>query len=269
MKKLALCVGINDYPGADSDLYGCVNDARDWCALLESLGFGVECLVDQDATRDGVLLAMDRLFSRRGYHVMTYSGHGSYVPDENGDEPDGVDECLCPQDIVENGPIVDDEINSMLLAYAGRGPCIMVSDSCHSGTVSRAAFGARFDHGDSPAGRPRFLAPGVFGGGRMVSRLTKALGRPDRKASTKVLDGGLLLMAGCQDYEYSYDANIAGKPNGAFTYWALKTLRKLGDGATFNDWFRAIRRKLPCAQYPQTPNLVGPRSARRDRIFIA
>ena len=30
MTKKALCIGINDYPGTDSDLQGCVNDATDW-----------------------------------------------------------------------------------------------------------------------------------------------------------------------------------------------------------------------------------------------
>ncbi|MDH5616880.1 MAG: caspase family protein, partial [Acidimicrobiia bacterium] len=34
MKKKALCVGINDYPIAGSDLRGCVNDATGWAALL-------------------------------------------------------------------------------------------------------------------------------------------------------------------------------------------------------------------------------------------
>ena len=35
-KKLALCIGINDYPGTDSDLSGCVNDANDWAANLDA-----------------------------------------------------------------------------------------------------------------------------------------------------------------------------------------------------------------------------------------
>ena len=34
MAKYALCIGINDYPGTDSDLSGCVNDANDWAAAL-------------------------------------------------------------------------------------------------------------------------------------------------------------------------------------------------------------------------------------------
>jgi hypothetical protein len=29
MAKKVLCIGINDYPGTDSDLSGCVNDAND------------------------------------------------------------------------------------------------------------------------------------------------------------------------------------------------------------------------------------------------
>ena len=30
MSKKALCIGINDYPGTQNDLSGCVNDANDW-----------------------------------------------------------------------------------------------------------------------------------------------------------------------------------------------------------------------------------------------
>jgi hypothetical protein len=51
MAKRALCVGINDYPGADMDLNGCVNDAMDWQSLLESRGYQVTRLLDSEATR--------------------------------------------------------------------------------------------------------------------------------------------------------------------------------------------------------------------------
>jgi hypothetical protein len=67
--------------------------------------------------------------------VVQYSGHGSFVPDRDGDERDAVDECLCPWDVASQGPIVDDE----LAAIYGDRPrgvrLLMVSDSCHSGTV--------------------------------------------------------------------------------------------------------------------------------------
>ena len=32
MANRALCVGINNYPGTNMDLAGCVNDANDWQA---------------------------------------------------------------------------------------------------------------------------------------------------------------------------------------------------------------------------------------------
>ena len=38
MRK-AVCVGINNYPGIFNDLKGCVNDAKDWSAWLQELGF--------------------------------------------------------------------------------------------------------------------------------------------------------------------------------------------------------------------------------------
>ena len=50
MSKLALCIGINDYPGTDSDLSGCLNDAQDWTAALSARGFKVTRLIDREAT---------------------------------------------------------------------------------------------------------------------------------------------------------------------------------------------------------------------------
>ena len=55
MRKRALCVGINDYPGSNMDLAGCINDAKDWQALLEGRGYAVQRLHDAEATRAGVV----------------------------------------------------------------------------------------------------------------------------------------------------------------------------------------------------------------------
>jgi hypothetical protein len=72
-------------------------------------------------------------------------------------------------------------------------------------------------------------------------------------------------MSGCQDAEYSYDANYGGRGNGAFTYTALNTLQALKPGATYTDWFRAIRKALPSREYPQSPNILG--SYQSAKIF--
>ena len=52
--------------------------------------------------------------------VITYSGHGTFVPDTSGDEPDGRDEGLCPYDIGQGQVLLDDDIHG-LFAGARRG----------------------------------------------------------------------------------------------------------------------------------------------------
>ncbi|NTW44452.1 MAG: caspase family protein [Anaerolineaceae bacterium] len=113
MTKKALCIGINDYPGTDSDLEGCVNDSNDWASVLEKRGFSVQKMLNNAATGKAMRKAIKSLVTGAGKGdsiIIQYSGHGSFVPDEDGDEPDGTDECLCPYDIGTKGPITDDEL---------------------------------------------------------------------------------------------------------------------------------------------------------------
>ena len=58
MAKLALCIGINNYPGTGMDLAGCVNDANDWAALLASRGFQVDTLLDAQMMADMIAYLM-------------------------------------------------------------------------------------------------------------------------------------------------------------------------------------------------------------------
>jgi metacaspase-1 len=260
MAKEALCIGINDYPGTDNDLAGCDNDARDWAAALEARGFKVRMLLDRAATghrmREEIAAVVGR--ARKGdLVVIQYSGHGSLVPDTNGDEPDGADECLCPWDIASQGPIVDDELFALYGARREGVRLFMVSDSCHSGTVTRFVpirTPPVLPGSAAPRRTVRFLPPAAFLGRRFVERLRRlvrhrAKGDPGRHAA--------LLLAACQDNEYSYDAWFRGRPNGAFTYVALAALRRLPGPATYRQWFERIRQALPSRQYPQSPNLFG------------
>ena len=63
MSKKALCIGINDYPGTQNDLSGCVNDANDWAATLAARGFTVTKLLDAQATKAAMVAAMSGLIS--------------------------------------------------------------------------------------------------------------------------------------------------------------------------------------------------------------
>jgi hypothetical protein len=270
MAKLALCIGINDYPGTGSDLAGCVNDANDWAAAFAKRGFSVEKLFDRKATGDGIRRAIAKVITqaKSGDSVLIqFSGHGSFVPDTDGDEPDGTDECICPYDIGTRGPITDDTLFDIFSARAPGVRLAMLSDSCHSGTVARFApivTPPTMPGRGAPRRIVRFLPPAVFLSQRAASKLglTRALRRsspPGRYAA--------LLMSGCQDTEYSYDAWFQGRPNGAFTFVALRALTSLPARATYRDWYKAIRKMLPSQQYPQTPNLYGSTSMKRWKVL--
>ena len=279
MSQHALCIGINNYPGTHMDLAGCVNDANDWAAELAGRGFVVSKLLDRDATKAAMVAAMHQVIAgaKRGDTVViTFSGHGTYVPDLDGDEVDGLDEALCPHDVETAGEaLTDDELHALFSTRAAGVKLVLISDSCHSGTVSRAAVAQPED--DEGVPRPRFLPMGNWlpaerlprgASGRPLANVPGvAGGSPFGKVLLKA--SGDLLMSGCQEgpNNYSYDARFRGRSNGAFTYFALKVLHTLPANATYADWHAELGAYLPSASYPQAPQLVGSKTARNRRIF--
>jgi len=276
MAKNALCIGINNYPGTHMDLQGCVNDANDWALALGERGFKVAKLLDDQATKAAMVKAMNDLIgkaSKGDSLVITFSGHGTYQPDEDGDEADGLDEALCPYDLQTNGAaLIDDEIKSIFGARKAGVRIVLISDSCHSGTVTRAAKAEK----DADT-RPRFMPMGNWLPARLLPK-----DRAGKPATTMVAPSGTsplmsaysnklgdLLLSGCKEgpNNYSYDARIAGRFNGAFTYYALKALKGLKEGATYADWHKAVIKSLPSASYPQSPQIVGSPAARQGKVL--
>lgn len=269
--KTAICFGINDYPGTGSDLSGCVNDANDWRDALKARGFQVQTVLNKQATRQSILAAMKAEIQKAKSGdsiVFTYSGHGTFIPDADGDEADGTDECLVPHDIGTKGPITDDELFELFSGRARGVKLVFLSDSCHSGTVARFAPittpPTLSGGGTVPKRIVRFLPPAVFLSKSKINKLGTS--RALRRSSPPGRYGGLL-MSGCLDAEYSYDAWFNGRPNGAFTFVALRALKNLKQSATYRDWYKAIRTALPSQQYPQTPNLYGSTSMKKWKVF--
>lgn len=276
MANKALCIGINNYPGTHMDLQGCVNDAEDWASVLSARAYKTTTLLDDKATKAAMVDAMSKLIgsaAKGDSLIITYSGHGTYQPDENGDEADGLDEALCPYDLQTGGSaLTDDEIHALFATRKGGVRLLLISDSCHSGTVTRAAKAEK----DADT-RPRFMPMGNW---LPASKMPKNLaGKPAltmlAPSGSSPLLGALgrqlgdLLLAGCKEgpNNYSYDAKINGRYNGAFTYYALKTLKALKPEATYADWYKAMLKHLPSASYPQTPQLVGTSTARARKVL--
>jgi len=254
MPKYALCVGCN-YPGTGSELYGCVNDAEDWSTVLAERGYEVDTLFNEEATAAEILSKLAAMVSRCEYGdiaCFTFSGHGSWVPDESGDEPDGRDEVICPADIEQGIWISDDQLAEVFAERARGARVVMLADSCHSGTVSRLSTALR-PH--ERASKIRFLPPEVFYGRNSPEILdVRGIGsRPAKAAGSSAS----LLISGCKDTEYSYDAWFGDRANGAFTRAAIDALKEVHATASYAEWHRKIRTKLPSASYPQTPQLLA------------
>ncbi len=253
MKRLALCVGINDYPGTGSDLSGCVNDAWDWSSALQERGFVTQVVLDGRATREVVLGRLRTLVAALRYRdrfVFTYSGHGSWIP---GNEADGRDEVLVMSDLEY---IVDNELHEVFSKVPFGAQATIVSDSCHSGSVHRFLNPHRRD--DHPKA-PRFLAPEHILVGAELARARQVEQIPARGSSRP----GPVLLSGCDDHEFSYDAWFNGRANGALTWHALEALKK--DPRTMTEWHDQVRAWLPTDRYAQSPQLQGSRWQRRRR----
>ena len=141
----ALLIGIDEYQHV-SQLRGSKQDVEDMQQFIQSVwGYQsqqIRVLLDASATRRAILSAFDNWLikgSRPGDRVLFYySGHGYYVPDDNGDEGDGYDETLCPVETLDaHSMIRDDEINARLQRLKDRLVTVII-DACHSGTVTRS-----------------------------------------------------------------------------------------------------------------------------------
>lgn len=151
--RRALLVGIDDYRHV-SRLEGPVNDARAMASFaVRDLGFAprdVKLLLNEEATRDGILTAIEEWLvegTRPGDEVfLFFSGHGFQQPDTDGDEEDRLDETLVPVEAfvtagkVVKGMITDDEIAALLDRLSDRRVRVVI-DACHSGTSTRSVGG--------------------------------------------------------------------------------------------------------------------------------
>lgn len=251
---MALCVGLN-YPGTSAALSGCINDMRDWATVLEQRGYEVVTMAEPSKARLATALAVLILNARyRDRVVFTFSGHGTWLPDANGDEADGRDEALVCSDYARGGLLTDDELHELFGKARFGVHRLIISDSCHSGTVSRFVnIAAPRD----TAAKPRFLPPAAFL--EPDSPRYRAAVRVENSAVVSVPRQGTALLSGCSDFEYSFDARFNGRPNGALTRTAIDALAEGPARITLKEWHRRIRLRLPSTDYPQSPELTATR----------
>jgi hypothetical protein len=268
-RKFAVVVGVGDYRNygdeEGGDLPGSANDARNMRDVLTARwGFrpqDVHVLLDTAATRHAIrreLAEWVPSVAKAGdLVVFFYSGHGSQVFDRSGDEADGLDETICPTDVMRNSSrmdITDDSLGGWIRALPTRNVAVIL-DSCHSGTATRMAAPyarrkalnrAPGDLGDEPpAPHPAAPAPGT--------------GAPD--ANPDDLGGDVLEIAAAQSDQYAMDASFESrdgvKHGGAFSVPLVRYLWQVPAGTSYQEVYRLTRDAVRRSNFAQNPQLSG------------
>ena len=261
MKK-ALLVGINRYPDPRNELKGCVNDVRQMAETLKSLyGFPgdgkMRILTDARATTKAILDGLAWLTagaSPGDVLVFHYSGHGSQVPDRNGDETtDRLDEIICPYDLDWNHPLTDDDLAAACAGVPPGALLTVILDCCHSGTGLRDfARPCGILPSDAPD-RRRFLPHP-----ETPHPAPPRPCRPARRFGVSVTRTNAVLIAACRDDQTSADAWIDGGYHGAHTYHLCRALGNGTRGLTYRALVSVTGVTLSRAGFGQVPQLEGP-----------
>jgi hypothetical protein len=196
--RRALLFAINDYPGSENDLNGCINDINDLEKKLNKdfPGFNIIKYKDSEVTVDRFISTLSNAISvlKPGVTVL----------------------------------------------------CLM--DCCFSGSITR------FINSPEHPTKNRFID----------------LGLPPREVNNKILSqvnydkNNWIVISASKEDETSADAYIQGRYNGAFSYFAIKTLVP---GITYRQWFDKIRENLPSRNFSQTPTLEGPNNLLDKVVF--
>jgi hypothetical protein len=301
-KAMSLHIGLNSvdaghYGGWGGELCACEFDANDMSAIATKAGMKAKLLLSKQAKRDAVL---DGIRGAAGalkagdLFFLSYSGHGGQVADVTGDEPDKKDETWCLYD----GQLIDDELYFELGRFESGVRVLVVSDSCHSGTVTRAAMQPTSEPVtvSGQHWRSKMMPPGVAlrtyrehqamydklqedvakkagkeGEVDPDSMLSRVAVSPRLTALVKAFRPAVILISGCQDNQTSMD----GDHNGAFTEQLLQVwdngtyvhphnTKAVRNYATFHT---AIRARMPASQSPNLFTLGDVSAFLREKPF--
>jgi len=287
-RALSIHIGLNSvspahYEGWSGDLAACEFDAKDMAALAKTAGMKPKLLLTRNATRKKVLAAIRaaaKQLKSGDLLFLSFSGHGGQVPDVTGEEGDKLDETWCFFD----AQLIDDELYLELSRFKKGVRVLVLSDSCHSGTVTRARPVA----GSAAVRRSKMMPPAVASRTyashkAFYDHLQKAVEKSSKSAAAidpdaalahvtvsgrltdiaKVCKAAVLLISGCQDNQTSMD----GAQNGAFTEQLLQVWNGGAFTGNYTKFHAAIKASLPSSQSPNLFTLGSAASFAAQRPF--
>ncbi len=269
-RGMSLHIGLNSvngdaYGGWEGPLAACEFDANDMAALAKTKGMASTVLLTKKATRANTLGGMRKAakaLKSGDLFFLSYSGHGGQVPDANHDEPDKKDETWCLFD----GQLIDDELYFELSKFKAGVRILVLSDSCHSGSVTRELPPPPPPPGQRIKLMPDTVARRVYEEhkafyDKLQLDVAKAAGKPvvdpdaalalvGAAATATALVGtfnpAVILISGCQDNQTSMD----GDHNGAFTEQLLKVWNHGAFRGNHASLHARVRAAMPASQSP-------------------
>jgi len=229
----ALLIGIN-YVGTDNELYGCINDTSSINSLISSYNYQKICILtdntEKKPNRANILTEFKNLLSNSqsgDVLLFFYSGHGSYILDNNNNEKTGNDQLIVSCDL--NG-IIDDELKNIIQTNLKKDvTLIALFDCCFSGSV----LDLKYQYMDS-------LDKNDF---------------TENINETETI-GNVIMISGCSDVQTSNDATINNQNQGAMT-WAFLEAFKSEKNITWRNLLIKMRDLLQKSNFDQTPQLTS------------
>ncbi len=258
-KGYSLHIGINEvsaeyYGDIVPKLYGCIKDMQKMKSLAVKLGYQTKTLENEAATSSRILDEIKSLSetAKPGDMVLiTYAGHGAPIIDENNDEPDGYDEAWVTYD----GFLIDDKIYQSFQEFKKGVKILVVTDSCHNGTVTRLVnfnkYKKRSLRGDI---RYRFLELDLVnqilsrnGQTQRSLKITEKKKDKSSKTGQIELNVPVKLLAACADDQ------VAGENQngGLFTYHLIETFNNFNNSITYTSLIDNVKTRMPSSQQPQ------------------
>jgi len=257
--KKALLIGIN-YTDTSSELNGCINDSENLAQFLKSKKYfnDNEIVMMNDNEKDKLYPSNKSIwhqlkklvkFANNNAHAtvllfVSYSGHGSYFYDTNGDEEDGRDEVLCPIDCDTNGYITDDDLK---INFVDKLPenvkLVMLVDACHSGTMLDLKYNYNID---------KYNTCKMYG-------------------DIKETFCDITMISGCSDPFTSSDAYIKDKQNKNYEYQGAMTAAFIANFTDEISYFKLIKRMrkwIKSRHFEQIPQLSCGKSINTRSSFL-
>lgn len=246
--KYGLLIGIN-YTGTNNALNGCINDILNLKhRLVTDKYFSEDDLVlmcdhyigGLYPTGANILMQMEKLVQfannnkDKDVHLfLSYSGHGYYVPDLDGDEGKGVngkDQVICPVDCDTKGVISDDQLNRLLISrLPSNATLVVLMDCCHSGSILDLKYRYNIDTNKTD----------------ITSKMTASQCR-------------VVMISGCRDDQTSADATIRDEVDDRMEAQGAMTaawLSNYKERISYKELVVNMRKWLKDRRYTQVPQL--------------